>query len=374
MENIDSDDDYLLVEETKKITTRILIPSNVALSKIKELIKENLCNNISKSKLFNIIIGKFSIYFNVSTDVAKKRIIELLYEYFDDVFNCSSDLCMRMRNYNRLHSILRIGSTTGNRYSRVLRDCINISDEECEERLYADDVLVSNGSSAVYVPMHSLRKPTKSVLRQNLGVRALYGRNNIKSAHGIISDFESGAEVSHIINSGRNINKFSNNNIMKSIEIESGFNDVLVSFFRCTSSNFDHYYSHLDKLPRTIDETIMYHLDRNKGWTFEKLAETCDISDPTLRKYAHGKATPDRLKVLKIALALRLSSPYVKDMLNKIDCHKTQVTEENIIFDKLVVLADCRYGLPHAYEMLLANNQEDFLKMSDKWKEFHGYL
>ena len=102
------------------------------------------------------------------------------------------------------------------------------------------------------------------------------------------------------------------------------------------------------------------------------LALEADISDVLLRQYMKNKMPNDRIKVLKIGLAMSLSTPYLLDLLNKYDGHKVNVNLDNILFNTIIYnYAQNRLNLEEVYYKLREVNQENILKMSQKWVKNH---
>ena len=141
--------------------------------------------------------------------------------------------------------------------------------------------------------------------------------------------------------------------------------------------NFKHYEKHKIDIPNDLQGTIKYHYDKCKenGKFFNTVdfAIEADVSDSSIRSYMKDKKPKNRLRVLKIGLALELSTPYLLDLLNKYDEHKININIENIIFNSIVYnLGQSRANLEDVYNELRKNNQESILEMSSNWLNNHG--
>ena len=145
------------------------------------------------------------------------------------------------------------------------------------------------------------------------------------------------------------------------------------------NQNINHYKYHQHLIPQTLPETIKYHyLCAKKNKIFNntiEFAEVADLSDLTIRRYMNDREPSSLLVVLKIGLALRLSTPYLLDLFTKFDCYKKSITKDNIIFNTIVYFyAQSRYSLEEVYDALSEVGSESFLQMTKRWLEYTNKL
>ncbi len=153
-------------------------------------------------------------------------------------------------------------------------------------------------------------------------------------------------------------------------------NEKMESIISFASDNYSHYLIHKNEIPQDMAGTIKYHYEKCKEnkifFNTMDLALEADISDVLLRQYMKNKMPNDRIKVLKIGLAMSLSTPYLLDLLNKYDGHKVNVNLDNILFNTIIYnYAQNRLNLEEVYYKLREVNQENILKMSEKWLKNH---
>lgn len=136
--------------------------------------------------------------------------------------------------------------------------------------------------------------------------------------------------------------------------------------------NLTHYNNHKHLLPNDLSGTIKYHYRcAKKNHLFSntlEFADAADLSDLTIRRYMKDREPTNLIVVLKIGLALRLSTPYLLDLLDKYDCYKKAINEHNILFDTIIYYyAQKRKSLEEVYDILKKDNCEVFLQMTNKW-------
>ena len=142
-----------------------------------------------------------------------------------------------------------------------------------------------------------------------------------------------------------------------------------------TNDSYSHYLAHKKDLPNTFTETFNYHYkklkSKNRIHSYEDLSSKCDISDRTLRKYASGEVIPKRVEVLKICLGLKLSVPYIMDMLDKADCSLSFNNANNTLL-LTTLISYPRVGLKETYKALCKVGMGELLEISDQWLDDEG--
>lgn len=157
-------------------------------------------------------------------------------------------------------------------------------------------------------------------------------------------------------------------------EIKEVEQEQAVRVIRLADQAASHFESHKNKMPNDFAGTFGYHYDKAKEnmviSSFEDLAGESDISDKTIRSYKDGKTVPSRINIIKLGLAMRLSAPYIVDMLEKADCKMTLNNGDNTILFA-IIYGFQRVGLERTYIELKKVGKEYLLELSDKYLDNH---
>lgn len=135
--------------------------------------------------------------------------------------------------------------------------------------------------------------------------------------------------------------------------------------------NASHFEKHKHLLPTTFSKLLEYLYKKNKLFSsYDELGEEADVSGRTIRDYKNEKKEPTRINIIKIALALRLSAPYILHLLNLADQQISFNNKENIIL-MAVIFENQRKGLEVVYRELKKINEEKILHLSKNYINNH---
>ena len=142
-----------------------------------------------------------------------------------------------------------------------------------------------------------------------------------------------------------------------------------------TLENTSHFETHKHNLPDSFNKTLEYHYKKAKEnniiRTYEQFAEEADIDVKIIREYKNGDREPNKIDIIKMGLALRLSSPYIINLLEKADKKMNLNSTENT-FLFTIIYSFPRVGLEKIYKELKSIGKENILNVSDKYLEFHN--
>ena len=126
-------------------------------------------------------------------------------------------------------------------------------------------------------------------------------------------------------------------------------------------------------MPSTFSETVKWHCKQSKK-SNEQIAKSCDLSVITLRRLKSGKQEIKLESIIKFAIGMKLTYPFVQDMLNKEGISLRKISIKNMMI-KLIILLMEEKGIIEVYETLKENKQESILSVSKvflkqkKWKK-----
>ena len=141
--------------------------------------------------------------------------------------------------------------------------------------------------------------------------------------------------------------------------------------------NASYYENNKYKLPLSFHETLYYHYKKAKEKriikSYEHLEFETGINEKTIRDYKNAKIKPSKVNIIKLGLAMKLSAPYIIDMLQKADYSLSHINEDNIIFSTILYCYS-RLGLEKVFIELRNMNKEDILELPAKYLENHNLL
>ena len=360
----DNEDIGWMEAQARRLAPRILMPKETSEIKLKDIFTKILAE--SKSNNFTVndlekIVREFAIFFGVSIQSAKIRIKELGYTQFDGVFNYDHN-GKKLEKFISPHNLLNVNQSF-------------ICDETSYKKLLKENILVRKSiadKKLIYINHMIIANNLKYIKNNKLTVYALEHPEECALIFDTIPNVEivrntNGKLVSLASASGSKNNK---------LEVLNSQYTKVLAF---ADINYKHYERHKSLLPNDLSGTIKYHYEKCKenGKFFNTIdfALEADVSDSSIRSYMKNKKPKNRIRVLKIGLALELSTPYLLDMLNKYDEHKININVENILFNTIVFsFGENRTSLEIVYYELKKNNQESILEMSNTWLINHGII
>jgi hypothetical protein len=350
--------------QARKLAPRILMPKKTAHLKLLEIIddtkKEAVQKKWSSVKMLESIVQRFAKFFGVSLQSAKIRIKDFGYTQFDGVCNYKTD-GSSLEKFSLPANLLLKNQTfiiDPEDFQKMLLNDYLIKKEIEEKRLvYTNHMIVANNSRYVKngkLTQYALEHPEECCLiftiQPNLNFNKLEEN-----------------KIICLSNSVKNKNKI--------IKVEQNQCKKVLSL---VDINFNHYKKHKKEIPDDLGGTIKYHYDKCKENgifnSFEDFAYESDVSEKSIRQYINGKEPKNRTIVLKLGLAMKLSTPYLLDLLNKYDDNKRNINKENILFNTIIYkYGERRNSLEDVYSNLKKQNNEELLDVSDDWLKDHGF-
>ena len=346
--------------QARTLAPKILMPKKMALKKYEEIkaeIEATLKDTDDISAMFAVrkkIVSKFANFFGVSMSSAKIRLNELGIPGYDGIGNYVDGAEVKPFYYRatslKKHQTYVVGAedfyqliTTNPQISRAI-----IS----EKLIYTNKLLVVNHPKYINAKTYEMTK---------------YAREHVDECC-LSFDIETFAidKQGNIIGCASFLCNNSDRTKFKKLTPNP---EAVGQLLSQASNSASHYEAHKAKLPATFHETLDYHYQRSKKnyelHTIEDFAYEADMSDRQLRRYLNGEVVPDRIVVLKLALALKLSAPYILDLLRKADCEPTLISGDNTIL-LTIIYGYQRIGLDEVYRQLELSGKGYILQLTDE--------
>ena len=330
---------------------------DILLEKIKAEDKENgvISDTFDVNKR---LLKAFAAFFGVSKESAKIRMIELGKKGFDGIENYVDGDYIKPFEYNpsklKKHQTYIISLDD---FLSLLQKDLNIKEAiRSEKLLYINKMLVVNNPK--YVSLHKYEMTRYALDHVDECCVPFDIQNFNIDKNGTVLNF------SFLCSGG--VSKFKEQSVNP---------EALVALLQQADTNGSHFEKHRRELPPTFEETLEYHYSKAKEnriiSSYEDLEFKADVSRKTIQRYRYKERKPERIVVLKLALALQLSAPYILDLLNKADLSISNLTGDNMIY-MMIIYSDQRKGLEAAYKRLEAIGKGYLLELSDEFKKMIG--
>lgn len=343
--------------QARALAPRILMPKEMFLNKYREY--ENELNSLdkykkqSKNARTKTLISKLSAFFGASKASVKIRLCDLLDVNLDGINNFVDGSYIESFSFENGKLLKNQTFVVNNdELSELIQTNLLVRDSLFSGKLlYINKMLVINNPKYVNREKCEL---TRYAL--NHADECCFIFNVSRKTETTIFDYK--------------LARTSDSSIIRK-EIDSVQAYKVIQLVDDSSKHFE---SHKKYLPQSFSETLEYHYkkakENNLYSSYEDLAFDCDISEKTLANYVKGYSIPNRINVIKICLTLRLSSPYIIDMLTKADCI---MSNNNAINNVLwtIIFGYQRIGIEKIFYELKKINKSYILEMSDKWIENH---
>lgn len=342
--------------QARAMAPRILMPKKMAILKWKEILEEYKEEakekDYSKSTIMEKSLKKFAKFFDVSETSARIRLKELGITDVEGVSNYVDGRKIKSFFYKK--NALGKNQTfmiSEEELRTLLRSNIFLQDALLQEKVfYVNNMIVVNSPDYYDCKKHELTD---------------YALEHVDECCLIFNIERFGITSTGEVTKNYLLSTINNRRETKDIMLDHA-NVVL----RSTDESYCHFQQHKRELPESFGETLEYHYKYAKKKrqfnSYEELSYDCDVSDRSLRKYKDGEVIPKRQEVLKICLALKLSVPYIMDMLNKADCSLSfNNADNNILLTTLIAYP--RVGLVKTYQILEQDGMGYLLGLSDQW-------
>ena len=356
-EHLSEDDEIKWMEsQARSLAPKILMPKVMFLRKFKELYKKNKKISKSLSNLFGMrkesdilfdTVIDLANFFEVSKQSVKYRLIELGYFEADGVANFNSlakkyyETFMFDKNKLKEHQTFYLPQESF--ISLLENDSRILIATRNKKLLYLNGLLVVNNPK--YVVNEKLTDYAISHVDECCVIF------NVKSDHKPFKD---------------NFASFSLCAGGKS-KAQAQIDDEHYAYIiQQANENAEHYEAHKKNLPSTFGETIEYHCVKF-GQSYEWISDVCDLTATTLRKFRNEDFDDIKLtNIIKFGLGLKLSQPYIQDIINKAGISMTRISKQNSIL-LTIIMTFQRLGIKKAYKILKINGNEKYLKLSKRY-------
>lgn len=348
--------------QARTLAPRILMPKKMALQKFNEITKEIdlMCEEqpMTITEKWEKALLMFKDFFGVSITSAKIRLKELGKTKIEGIKNYVDGEYLLPFSFKS--SALEKNQTfiiNSQSLSNLLTSNIFVRDNlRTEKLLYINKMLVVNNPKYVDNEKYEL---TEYALEHAHECCLIFNTKR----YGI----DANGELS------LNCFMFSAGSNRK--EIKEVNQEHATRVIRSAIDGASHFERHKHLLPESFAQTLEYHCNKAKEnkiiKSYEELAYESDITEKTIRSYRDGTTTPNRKSIIKLGLALKLSAPYIRDMLEKADNLMVANSADNTILFA-IIYGFQRMGLERTYKELQKEKKGYILELSDTYLELHG--
>ncbi len=342
-------------KQARALTPRILMPKKPFLQKYRDVKEEveNCEEYNDKIKVISEIIIRLAKFFGVSKESVKYRLIDLGIRTSSGVFNYIDGEYLKpftfKYNFLKDHQTFILSYQS---YSRLMENNPSIRQAVLEQKLiYVNGMLVANNPKYVKI----------TGKRCSLTDYALNNAHECALVFNIYHDFDdtlkSKDKCFFLFSSTHHTN------LNASVS-----EDQLYAVLNNVDENNLHFLNHRNKIPSDFVGTLKYHMDKchfNK----QDLSYESDINEKYISQITNGKRNPTKMEVIKMSLAMKLSYPYLTDMLSKADVGQLSSSGSDNAALLTCLLVNGRRGLEEAYKMLKSIGRECLLDLSKKYIE-----
>lgn len=345
--------------QARALSPKILMPKKQTIVKYKELTKEideeaKECG-WSRIEKWEQMIKRISSFFGVSIQLAKYRLKELGYTRADGVYNYIDghyiDGFSFKSGYLCDHQTFVINNKSFVNLLKTNREVYNAFNNF--QLLFINNMIVVNHPKYVDNKNHCL---TQYALEHAHECCLLF---NVCSELDMPNNCN---EKHYFLYSSAN-----NRSTQASVDSEQ-----LAVMIGKVSTDSIHYEMHKSKLPASFNETLEYHFKKSK-FTQEEFADESDINVKYIRSFLKGEKRPSEIQVIKMSIALRLSFPYLNDLIKKNDQMIISFGSTNSAL-LATLIPYSRLGMEDIYKALKSANMEDLLQLSDNYLENHNLI
>lgn len=348
--------------QARSIAPRVLMPKKTAIIKWNEIldnIKEKDENNeLTKYELYEKALDKFSKFFGVTLTSARIRLQELGINEVEGIKNFIDGAYIKPFFFKK-GALKRNQSfvIASDQLAHLLTTNLFLQTAlEKEQFLYINKMLVVNDPKYV--------DNKKYVLTE-------YGLNHAHECCLIFDVQRFGIDENGEL-SKENFLLSSPSDRVEEKEINQDQLNILLSMAAENASHFEKHKENLRGL--SLGKTLQYHINkaREKGYihTYEDLATKSDVDVKKIKDYRNDEVKSrniDKVELIRLGLTLRLSAPYIYDLLEKGNVPFGGSTNGEMVVFKTIICSYPRQGMVPVYNALRNNNLEALLELSYKW-------
>lgn len=340
-------------KQARALTPRILMPKKQFLIKYREIKHdvEHAFSKHSKTEQMERIVNELAKFFGVSKESAKYRLTDLgimsvigVYNFIDGKYLNSFSFKEKFLSDHQTF-ILSYRS-----FSRLTESNPGIRQSILEHKLiYINGMLIVNHPKYIklYGTKYTLTEYALNHAHECALVFTIYQdyEDSLKSKDKCFFLFSSSSRHHH----------------NASVD-----DDQLQVVMSKVDENNVHFENHRCKMPSDLGGTLKYHM-KKCSFSQQDLAYESDVNEKYISQYTSNKKRPTENEIIKMALAMRLSYPYLADLLYKAGLPPicASGTDNSILITYLMVQG--RKNLEEAYKMLKTIEREDLLGLSKRY-------
>lgn len=339
-----------LERQARALAPRILMPKDTTLIKTKELIEEAdqklLDREFKKnSDKWEFVVDRVSKFFGVSKLSAKIRLYELGFRNVDGVFNYTAN--GYIKNFSFKDNFLDEKHTfvlTNEAYLNLVQTNEIVKNAIAEGKLiYSNSLLVVNNPLYFdYIKDEITSYGLEHVDECCIVFKILNDRNK---------DTTNG--FSFVLYS-------SSNGGVTYAQIDEV---VIIELIKKAKTDEQHYRNHRGSIPSSFAGTLKYLME-HCDYTQEALSFDSDVSVRTISSYVSEDNHAYKIEtILKLAFAMRLSTPYIRDLLDKAGI---SLKNEKPIFSAIIENSK-RKGLIEKYVEIEMTGENNLLGLSSEF-------
>lgn len=348
--------------QARSIAPRVLMPKQTAVIKWNEILgsvkERNEEKELTKFDIYEKALDKFSKFFGVTLTSARIRLQELGISEVEGIKNYVDDGYVKPFFFKK-GALKRNQSfvISSDQLAHLLTTNIYLQTAlQKEQFLYVNKMLVINNPKYVDNKKYEFTE---------------YGLNHAHECCLIFDIQRFGIDENGEL-SKENFLLSSPSERVEEKEINpEQFNLIMQIANNCVC----HFEKHKEELRAlSLGKTLQYHIDkaRKKGYihTYEDLATKSDVDVKKIKEYRYDEVKSkniDRVELIKLGLTLRLSAPYIYDLLEKGNVPFAGAVSGEMVIFKTIIYSYPRKGMLPVYNALKSNNLESLLELSDKW-------
>lgn len=349
--------------QARNLAPKILMPKKAALKKLDEISKEVEAiareKKLTDIQKLTYIFEKFRDFFGVSSISARIRLLELGIFKMDGIKNYIDNRYVEPYTFqNKALKEKQTFCISQKQFNAIVQTNFLIQNALLNEQIvYTNSMLVLNHQT--YYNPHK-------------GTMTEYALNHAHECC-FIFDIQT-KKINYPCENGIQ-NYLYNQESMTTCDV--AINQTHANLiFKMASEGNKHFEVHKLELPDDFGGTLKYHYQKAKEnqlfKSYLEFEEASDVPERTIRSYMKGPFIPSRDVVIKLCLALRLSSKYFMDMLEKAEHPISCTYGENSIYFTIIFGYE-RQGLVKTYKGLESVGKGYLLNVSSKWVKEHIY-
>lgn len=348
--------------QARSIAPRVLMPKKTAIIKWNEILdnikEKDEDKELTKFQIYEKALDKFSKFFGVTLISARIRLQELGITEIEGIKNYVDGAYVKPFFYKK--GVLKRNQSfviASDQLARLLTTNLYLQEAlQKEQFLYVNKMLVINNPKYVDNKKYELTE---------------YGLNHAHECCLIFDIQRFGIDANGELSKDKFLLSSPSERIEEKEVNQEQFNTIMQTANECAC----HFEKHKEVLRGlSLGKTLQYHIDkaRKKGYihTFEDLAAKSDVDVKKIKEYRYDEVKSkniDRVELIRLGLTLRLSAPYIYDLLEKGNVPFGGTANGEMVIFNTIIYSYPRKGMLPVYMALKNCNLEKLLELSDKW-------